>query len=270
MSSHHMAEPIDHHRPWIRDERDDPARMDWLQTLFNPFGMTSKLHFSRAWTFMFMGRILLFIVPVFSVSIASMAGADLGAAWKPLGFFPLPIPALLVPFFVFTIVTALTSWVAHMRRLADANRSTLQAMIVLIPLILGLVGFAGGVMMGVTGYEAQKAQSAPAAVEKKEEGSAAADAAPVTEAKAEAKPKPAQARGRRGPQPTMKQMALGGGMGLATLLWALAGLPVMLWTLLHVARLPNGGVGPLRTGSDLTQEEQRKLSTAPKPYQTTA
>ena len=267
MSSHHMAEPIDHHRPWIRDERDDPARMDWLQTLFNPFGMTSKLHFSRAWTFMFMGRILLFIVPVFSVSIATMAGADLAVAWKPLSFFPLPIPALLVPFFVFTIVTALTSWVAHMRRLADANRSTLQAMIVLIPLILGLVGFAGGVTKGVTDYEAQKAQAAKAAIEK-EEG-AAADAAPVA-VKADAKSQPAPAQHRRGPPPTMRQMALGGGIGLATLLWALAGLPVMLWTLLHVARLPNGGVGPLRTGSDLTQEEQRKLSTAPKPYQTTA
>ncbi|MAN44836.1 MAG: hypothetical protein GYB49_07290 [Alphaproteobacteria bacterium] len=267
MSSHHLAEPIDHHRPWIRDERDDPARMDWLQTLFNPFGMTGKLHFSRAWTFMFMGRVLLFIVPVFAASIASMAGANLAAAWKPLSFFPLPIPALLVPFFIFTIVTAFTSWVAHMRRFADANRSTLKAMIVLIPLTLGLLGFAGGVTIGVAGYEAQKAQAAKAAVEK-EEG-AATDAAPAGD-KAKAKPESGQTQHRRGPPPTMKQMALGGGMGMATALWALAALPVMLWTLLHVARLPNGGVGPFRTGSDLTQEEQRKLSTAPKPYQTTA
>ncbi|HCJ19304.1 MAG TPA: hypothetical protein DHV57_18000, partial [Hyphomonas sp.] len=63
--THHTMTPIDAHRPWIRDERDDPARMDWFQTLFNPMGMTGKLHFSRAWTFMFMGRVLLFIVPVF-------------------------------------------------------------------------------------------------------------------------------------------------------------------------------------------------------------
>ena len=78
--THHTTTPIDPHRPWIRDERDDPSRMNWVQTLFNPFGMTGKLHFSRAWTFMFMGRLLLFIVPVFGVSIATMAGADLSSA----------------------------------------------------------------------------------------------------------------------------------------------------------------------------------------------
>ena len=50
---------------------------------------------------------------------------------------------------------------------------------------------------------------------------------------------------------------MGGGMGLAMPLWALSSFFVMLWTLLHVARLPNGGAGPFRTGSDLTQEEQR-------------
>ena len=40
--THHTMTPIDAHRPWIRDERDDPARMDWFQTLFNPMGMTGK------------------------------------------------------------------------------------------------------------------------------------------------------------------------------------------------------------------------------------
>ena len=27
--THHTTTPIDPHRPWIRDVRDDPARMDW-------------------------------------------------------------------------------------------------------------------------------------------------------------------------------------------------------------------------------------------------
>ncbi len=58
---------IDPHRPWIKDARDNPHEMKWGQVLFNPLGTSPKLHFSRAWTFMFLGRVLLFIVPVFSV-----------------------------------------------------------------------------------------------------------------------------------------------------------------------------------------------------------
>ena len=159
------SQTIDPHRPWIRDERDDPSQMNWVQTLFNPFGMTGKLHFSRAWTFMFMGRVLLFFGPLFSVFLAGLAGANTGGAWKPLEFFPLPIPALLVPFFVFTIITELTSWVAHVRRFAEANRSTLKAMIVLIPLALGLAGFAAGVSMGASQFEVQRLAAEKAAVE---------------------------------------------------------------------------------------------------------
>ena len=153
--THHTMTPIDAHRPWIRDERDDPARMDWFQTLFNPMGMTGKLHFSRAWTFMFMGRVLLFIVPVFVAFIAGLAGADMSGAWQPVKSVGIPLPALLLPFFFFTIITEFTSWVAHVRRFAEANRSTLKAAIVLVPLFLGLLGFAGGVVSGSAQYQAQ-------------------------------------------------------------------------------------------------------------------
>ena len=240
--------PIDPHRPWIRDKRDDPSGMNWVETLFNPLGMTGKLHFSRAWTFMFMGRVLIFIVPVFSVFIGGVAGADLDSAWKPVSFLILPIPALLVPFFIFTIVTEFTSWVAHVRRLAEANRSTLKAMIVLIPLILGLIGFAGGVSMGIAQHRAQAAKSAPAAEATVTEAGANA---PVAQQNGQAK------QGQRhGPPPTERQMAIGTGMSIGVMLWAIASFVVMLWTLLHVARLPNGGVGAFRTGSDLSQEAQ--------------
>ncbi|MBO6583102.1 MAG: hypothetical protein JJ954_09115 [Hyphomonas sp.] len=248
--THHTMTPIDAHRPWIRDERDDPARMDWFQTLFNPMGMTGKLHFSRAWTFMFMGRVLLFIVPVFVAFIAGLAGADMSGAWQPVKSVGIPLPALLLPFFFFTIITEFTSWVAHVRRFAEANRSTLKAAIVLVPLFLGLLGFAGGVVSGSAQYQAQQAKAAQAQTVAAEGGEAA-----ETDAAA-----PQEARGPRrpdGPPPTEMQMAMGGGMGLAMPLWALSSFFVMLWTLLHVARLPNGGAGPFRTGSDLTQEEQR-------------
>jgi uncharacterized membrane protein YhaH (DUF805 family) len=246
--THHTTTPIDPHRPWIRDERDDPARMDWFQTLFNPMGMTGKLHFSRAWTFMFMGRLLLFIVPVFVAFISGLAGADMSGAWQPVKAIGIPLPALLLPFFFFTVVTEFTSWVAHVRRFAEANRSTLKAAIVLIPLFLGLVGFAGGVVSGSGQFAAmqEKAAQAEAAAARGEEVAA-----------------PAEAKGprrREGPPPTEMQMAMQGGMGLAMPLWAISSFIVMLWTLLHVARIPNGGAGAFRTGSDLTQEEQRLKS----------
>lgn len=257
--THHTTTPIDPHRTWIRDERDDPSQMNWIQTLFNPLGMTGKLHFSRAWTFMFMGRLMLFLVPIFVVSIATMAGADLSAAWEPIKSIGVPLPAILVPFFFFTIITEFTSWVAHVRRFAEANRSTLKAAIVLIPLTLGLIGFALGVMGGVSQYAAQQEQTAPAQVETV--ANEANDDASAEAASAEtAEQAPAQNRGRRGPPPTPAEMALGAGMGLAMPLWAISSFFVMLWTLLHVARMPNGGVGAFRTGSDLTQEEQRTNS----------
>ncbi len=50
-------------------------------------------------------------------------------------------------------------------------------------------------------------------------------------------------------------MAVSTGLGRALPVWALVSLGVMIWTLAFVARLPNGGQGPLRTGSDLTPEE---------------
>ena len=104
--------------------------------------------------------------------------------------------------------------------------------------------------MGSAQFNAQQAKAAQVEAGVAEGGEAAA-------APAEA-PKEAKGPGRPdGPPPTQMQMAMGAGMGLAMPLWAISSFIVMLWTLLHVARLPNGGVGGFRTGSDLTQEEQR-------------
>lgn len=249
---------IDSHRPWIKDQRDDPSQMNWLQTLFNPYGLTGKLHFTRAWTLMFMGRVLLFIVPVSSVLIMGLAGADLTAAWQPMEAVVLPIPALLVPFFFFMILTEFTSWVAHVRRLADANRSTLLAMIVLIPLFLGLVGFAGGLVAGAGQYRADQAQAPAASVQTEAASPEGVQPVPQNAAQPDTGP-----QGRKGPPMTERQMALNTGMGIAGVLWALASFGVMLWTLLFVARMPNGGVGAFRTGSDLSQEAQKS-----RPYET--
>lgn len=263
MHHHHPYDPaaIDPHRPWIKDARDNPHEMNWVQTLFNPLGASPKLHFSRAWTFMFLGRVLLLVVPVMGVLVASLAGAGLGGAWKPVEALILPVPALLVPFFVFTIVTELTSWVAHVRRFHEAHKSPLLAMIVLIPLTLGLAGFYLGAQGGIAQYEAMHAPKP--AVEATADAGAAVTADAAAEGASEAEAGKAQAgksrpqqRGRPGgPPPSERDMAAGAGLGLAIPLWAFASFFVMFWSVLYVARMPNGGVGRFKTGSDIAQGE---------------
>ena len=259
MHHHQPYDPnaIDPHRPWIRDERDNPHEMNWVQTLFNPLGTSPKLHFTRAWTFMFLGRVLLYIVPGFGVFIISLAGANLSGLQKPPEFLVLPVPLMLVPFFAFTLVTEFTSWVAHVRRLADAHRSPLLAMIVLVPLMLALAGFYLGAQGGIKKYE-QIHAPAPAVAEVTEEAAGdAAAAAPAADTTGD-KPAERQQRGQKppGPPQSERDMAASAGFGFAMMLWAPASFLVMLWTLLYVARMPNGGVGRFRTGSDIAQGEE--------------
>lgn len=257
---------IDSHRPWIRDERDDPGKMNWAQTLFNPFGKTSKLHFSRAWTLMFMGRILLYIVPSFAVGIATMAGANMEAANKPVNLLLITVPALLVPFAVYTIATEFTSFVAHTRRLSEARRPAWLAIIVLVPMMLGLLAYNAGTVGGAAAYKQMNAPAPTAKTEEKKEGEDSesdetksedekSEDAKAEEPKKQQQGRPQQRRGPPGPPQSERQMAVAAGTGLGLMVWAPLSLIAMLWTLLYVARLPNGGAGRFRTGSDMTPEE---------------
>lgn len=247
----HTSGVIDPERPWIRDERDDPARMNWAQTFFNPMGRTSKLHFTRAWTVMFMGRVLLYLVPSMTIGIAGMAGASTEVFNTPVNLLLFSVPALLAPFAVFLLVTEYTSFCAHARRLTDAGKPVFLAILVILPLMLGLVAYAAGTQLGAAGFrqaqeKAAAAASAPAEPEDGEEAAAPAESAPQ--------------RGGQGGRPdaapkSEREAALAAGMGMALPIWALGSFAAMLWTLFFVARLPNEGVGRKRTGSDLTAEE---------------
>ncbi len=256
---------IDPHRPWILDRRDDPSTMNWIQTLFNPMGQSSKLHFSRAWTFMFMGRVLLYLVPTFVVAVIGIAGVKTESFNNPVNLGPIPVPAMLVPFVLFVLLTEYTSFVAHVRRLAEAGRSTLLAGLVLLPLMLGMLAFAGGAAMGIAQHEAQAAK---AALEKEIAADPVRAAAAKAEAEAKAKenPKAKKPQQRRGPPPEPKtagETAIGTGMGMALPIWLLASFGAMLWTLLFVARIPNGGVGEFSTGSHIPENEALR-----RPYET--
>lgn len=240
---------IDPSRPWIRDPRDNPAQMNWVQTLFNPLGTTSKLHFSRAWTAMFLGRVLLYIVPSVIAGLAGMAGVQTAGLNAPVNLLLFTVPAVLLPFAVFTLLTEYTSFVVHVRRLTEAGRSAFWAIIVVIPLILGMICYALGTQAGAAQYRAMNAPK----VETTAPGASGSEARP--QARQGGQQRGGGGRGRGGPPPSERQMAMAAGMGMALPVWALASFGAMLWTLLHVARLPNGGKGRKRTGSDLTPEE---------------
>jgi uncharacterized membrane protein YhaH (DUF805 family) len=195
---------------------------------------------------MFMGRMLLYIVPSFGAFILGIAGVKTEFLNSPANLLLFTVPALLVPFAVFTIVTEFTSFVAHTRRLADAQRPAWLAVIVLVPMILGLAAYAAGTSMGAAQHRA--ANAPPAAVAETKEGEAAAEKKPEA--------RPQQGRGGPpGPPQSERQAAVATGLGMALPIWWLASIGVMVWTLVWVARLPNDGQGRIRTGSHLTPEE---------------
>lgn len=246
-----MKDAIDPAKPWIKDPRDDLREMRWIDTLFNPMGETRKAHFTRAWTFMFMSRLLTFFVPMLVVFILSLAGLKAGFLSKPVSLGVLAFPAMLLPFFAIGLLTDYTSFVAHMRRLAEAKRSTWLAVIVLIPLVLGMIGFLGGTMMGKQAYQMRQDYVAAKEVLKENPEDKEAKRI-VAQGRQRGMERMLMMEKRRNIEPpTQLDMAARSGQQFAIMLWMLASLPVMLWTLIYVARLPNAGQGRLYSGSEV-------------------
>ena len=134
---------LDPKRPWLTDERELPSRMNWVQTLFNPTGKSPRLHFTRAWTMLFMLQLLVIVLPFTVALILDMAGGNGGPVGE-FGVFATPV--------VF-IVTTLMSYVIHVRRLNDAGKSPLWAFIPLLPLIVAIVLFMGGLQQQAAKYD---------------------------------------------------------------------------------------------------------------------
>ena len=256
----YTAGAIDPHRPWIRDERDAPATMNWRNTLFNPFGKTYKLHFTRAWTFMFMGRLLLYVIPSFIAFLAGIAGVGTEGLNAPVNLVLFSVPAVLLPFALFTLITVYTSFVVHFRRLTEAGRSAFMAVIVLVPMLLGLIAYALGTQAGAAQYRQMHSPANTEAVEAKAEKKGEEEEGEEAASK-DTQAAPAGGRGARNPQMARmmelseRQLAQQTGMGMAFPIWWLASFGAMLWSLIYVARLPNGGEGKFRTGSHMTPEE---------------
>ncbi len=205
--------------------------MQWLPSLLDPLGETSRLHFTRAWTLLFFARLLVFVGPVIAVALLAAAGAKEPASYgPPVWFFPL-----------FLVVTALMSTVLHIRRLSNAKRSPLWAVLVMVPVLVGFAGFIAGGMQGTAQYREALDQlhnpAPPAAMDRTDptgDTSAVADETGEGErASREERLDPTKVSAR--------EHAFRTALSMAQLAWAGPSFLVMLWSLLWVGRLPNGG-----------------------------
>ncbi|GAB5457306.1 MAG: hypothetical protein Hens3KO_03360 [Henriciella sp.] len=134
---------LDPQRPWIDDERQLPSKMHWMKAMFDPTGASPKLHFTRVWTLCFFLQLMVVVLPVFIGFVLGLAGGD-SSALTSFGVYASPI--------IF-IATTIVSFIAHSRRLNDAEKSAAWAAIVLIPLVIGLFLCASAVMKKSAEYD---------------------------------------------------------------------------------------------------------------------
>lgn len=271
------ATALDPKRPWLTDERELPGHMNWLQTLFNPTGPSPRLHFTRAWTLLFMLQLLIIVVPWTIALILGIAGGD-GSGVGTFGVYATPV--------VF-IITTLMSYVIHSRRLLDARKSQLLAIIPLVPLIIASVFFMGAAQQQAAQYDerfemrqdfladpdafrAKQREEAQKAQEEAERRAAEAEASGESESGQGGQQ--GQQRGRRGgpggpggpmnleqPMDPKAEVVLKNSLPTIQFFTILFSLPVAIWSLLWVARVPFFGRYP-GSEDDSTVVERR-------PYQ---
>ncbi|MEO0983356.1 MAG: DUF805 domain-containing protein [Pseudomonadota bacterium] len=209
------VDALDPKRPWITDPRDLPAKQNWFGTFLNPFGTSPKVHFTRAWTVLFMARVITMAFVIGVTMVAGMTGGDAGA-----------LMVLIPVVFALTIPTSL---IAHIRRLADAGKPAVLAGLVFLPVILAFAAF-----IAVAGMASAEHDRMMAEAERPE----------TTEAPAEAREEGQGERGGRrggrdGPPPEKAEFVMQRAGAPAGLVWALTSLFVMLWSLMWVARKPS-------------------------------
>ncbi len=134
---------LDPDRPWIDREEDLPARMNWLDTFLNPTGESSKLHFTRAWTVLFFAGVITWAGLGMVIFLMGTVGAETGS-FSTLHSY---LIAIVIG------VSAIFSFVIHSRRLNHAKKSSLRAIIILVPLVIGSVLFLGGVTQKAGQYQ---------------------------------------------------------------------------------------------------------------------
>ncbi|MEM7491884.1 MAG: DUF805 domain-containing protein [Pseudomonadota bacterium] len=117
--------------------------MRWLDTLFNPVGTSSKLDFTRAWTLLFFIQVSVVVIIPFVAGVVALVGGTADAL-STFALYASPI--------VF-IVTTLSSYIIHTRRLRDASKPTWLAVLILVPLFVGCFLFYQGMTSKSEAYE---------------------------------------------------------------------------------------------------------------------
>ena len=239
--------PLDPDRPWITDEEQMPARMNWLATLFNPTGASPKLHFTRAWTALFFTGLLTWVGIGAIISIAGIVGADTSGAGVFHGYLIAVVMGL----------TSIMSYVIHTRRLNHAGKVSLRALIILLPLVLGAAAMFGGVTSKAQAYdELYEARAEfledPAAwrearLEEQREAAKAEGAEDGDEQESEQSGRGGPPGGwNQGPSadnplPGKEEFILRPNIGTFSMIIVGFNTLIMIWSLLWVARVPNFG-----------------------------
>ncbi|MEL6324343.1 MAG: DUF805 domain-containing protein [Pseudomonadota bacterium] len=220
---------LDPKRPWIDDPAALPSQMNWFSTLFNPFGRSPKLHFTRAWAGLFMFCFLALAVPQLTGLILSLAGGSAPQWFSAL--FPVALVLTVLPLFI-----------VHMRRLNDAGKTPFRAWFVFLPIVLtaGVV-VLGGVLVGASGQQAPNGNGETAAIESTADGEAATstetgeasgDEASTASNERQRGRRGRDGRGGDGPEQNPLPAVLGG------IVYALSNIALTLWSLMWVARQP--------------------------------
>jgi uncharacterized membrane protein YhaH (DUF805 family) len=251
---------LDPDRPWIVNEEELPARMSWLDTLFNPAGKSPKLHFTRAWTALFFAGLFAWMGVGFIIFILGVAGADTSGLSVFHGYLIAGVLAL----------TSICSFVIHSRRLTHAGKSSLWAILVLLPLVAATLLFVGG-MTGKAAeyndlYEARAefledpvAWREARLDERREQQAEAEKARQEAEAAREAGEEGENAGGQNGgqrgggqgnwnqgpsaenPLPSKESFIVRPNLGAFNGIIVGFNTLIMIWSLLWVARVPNFG-----------------------------
>lgn len=262
---------LDPKRPWLTDERELPRHMNWLQTLFNPTGTSPRLHFTRAWTLLFMLQLLIIVGPWFAALILGAAGGD-GTSVGMFGVYATPA--------VF-IVTTLISYVIHSRRLNDAGKSQLLAMIPLIPLVIAVVVFIGGAQQQAAQYDkrfemrqeyladpdAFRARQREEQEKAKEEAEKRAAETGASGEETGEQPQGQRRRGQGGPgggmmsldqpMPPKAETVLKNALPAIQMIIIILSFPIAIWSLMWVARVPYFGRYPGRDDAGPVADQRR-------------
>lgn len=246
--------PLDPKRPWIVDEAQLPSRMRWMEAMFNPTGTSPRLHFTRVWTVCFFLQVLIVVVPVGVGILMSLAGGN-PSGIQTFGLYASPI--------VF-IATTIVSFIAHTRRLNDARKPSILAVIVLLPLLAGLGLTVAGISEKSAAYQKLYAERTEfladpeawrqshlddrkaAQAKRTAAREAAANGGEATENKGAAKRGrggPAHDKGPRADRPLPPQLdfVLKPNVGHIQMILIIANIFIVMWSLFWVARVPSAG-----------------------------